>query len=136
MDISKEFLNAGKQFVREKGLDHKFPTLIQNTDLSFKELEGEKFDFILAHSVFTHMPLSDIDQCLRNIKAIMKNDSVFFATFKESEKVRGGKYRLTFFYPFSVMKELCQKHCLKVEKVDYKHPAGQKMLKITPLPFS
>lgn len=132
MDISEEILKAGKKILRENHLEDKHPILIHNTDLSFEELQGKQFDFIIAQSVFTHIPLSDIEECFQNVKKILKNNGVFFATFFESSTIKTSKTGLTFHYPFRILREVANKYGLKIEKLEnFKHPRGQKMLKIT-----
>ena len=46
---------------------------------------GKQFDFILAHSVFTHASQSQIKRCLSEISKCMKQDSIVAATFMRGE---------------------------------------------------
>ncbi|MFQ5999445.1 MAG: class I SAM-dependent methyltransferase [Candidatus Bathyarchaeia archaeon] len=132
MDISEEILKAAKKILRENFLEDKNPTLIHNTDLSFKELQGKKFDYIIAQSVFTHMPLCDIKECFQNVGRILKKDGVFFATFYESLAIKTTTRGLAFHYPLKILTKLANEYNLKIEKLEnYVHPRGQKMLKIS-----
>lgn len=133
LDISKEILEVGREFLVKEKLVHKKPTLQVNRDLKFEELVPKKFDYILAQSVFTHMPLNDIEECFQNVHKIMRPESVFFATFND-----GGQECFTnpcgtgFYYAFQVLKRLGENHKLRVEEVeDFRHPRNQSILKIT-----
>ncbi len=40
-----------------------------------------KFNFIVAHSIFTHAPMSDIKKCLSQVKKTLESDGVFIFSF-------------------------------------------------------
>lgn len=132
LDISQNILEAGRRFLAEQGLENKTPHLTLNRDLKFEELTGCKFDYILAQSVFTHMPEEDIEECLRNLHKILKPSGVFFATFNEGHKSTADKARTTFHYPVSLFEGLGSRYGYHVRVNDsYLHPRGQKMLAIS-----
>ena len=47
---------------------------------------GREFDFLLAHSIFSHAPPAQIRRCLEQARQCMKPDSLFAATFLEGEE--------------------------------------------------
>jgi len=47
---------------------------------------GTKFNFIVAHSIFTHAPMSNIEKCLSEVKKVLESDGVFFFTFIMAEE--------------------------------------------------
>lgn len=55
---------------------------ISNFDLSYT---GLKYDFILAHSIFTHAPRVMIEKCLVEAYRVMHKDSFFAFTFKSGD---------------------------------------------------
>jgi cyclopropane fatty-acyl-phospholipid synthase-like methyltransferase len=133
VDISPEILDKGKELLAEAGLNEKTPTLRVNRDLKFDDFGGKKFDFILAVSVLTHMPLEDTAECFENIRKVMKPTAVFFATFLD-----GGNRTYTkrgyqdFYHPFETMKKLGESYHLQVSLVEtFAHPRKQKMMRIT-----
>lgn len=131
IDVSLNILEAGKKFLVEEGLEFKKPHLIQNHDLKFGELSALKFDFILAQSVFTHMPEEDIDECFQNLHKILKLSGVFFATFKEGPKRIYHRITTRFSYPTTVFFGLGERYGYSVEIDDgFIHPRGLKMLTI------
>ena len=48
-------------------------------------LKGYEFDYIFANSVFTHMPLEDINHMLKQLKTYIHKDSIYYATFCRTE---------------------------------------------------
>lgn len=132
IDISHNILEAGKQVLVNEGLEDKKPNLIVNHGLTFKELEGCKFDYILAQSVFTHMPEEDIEECFRNLNKILRPAGAFFATFNEGHRHRMfHKIAMVFRYPASLFHSLGEEYGYSVRVDDtFVHPRGQKMLEI------
>ncbi|KKL67758.1 hypothetical protein LCGC14_2131770 [marine sediment metagenome] len=132
IDISKHILQVGKKFLFEAGLDYKKPILKINTDLKFDNFYNEIFDFIHAYSVFTHMPLYDIEKCLIHIQKVMDTKTVFFATFFDGLNRCFTPDNMNFYYTFNTLKELGEKNNLKVNLLEkFKYPKKQKWMKIT-----
>lgn len=134
VDISANILKAAEAVLVEEALVGKVPTLMINKDLKFEELRGSRFDYVLAQSVFSHMPASDIEECLQNVHKVLADHAVFFATYLdgESQAYRRGLFGQHFYYPVSFFEELGEKSGYVVSQIaDYHHPTGQKMLKIT-----
>ncbi len=133
MDISTRAIEYGKQLVRDEDLASKRPRLLvnENKDLKFEQFEGETFDYLLAQSVFTHLPPEHIEECFRHIGKIMKAESVFFFTFKGTQFARVGLE--DFRYPFSFFQTLADRYGFRLGELsaDYMHPRGQRMVKLT-----
>lgn len=85
IDANKSLLNAGyeKELFLE-GLHMKLPreNLVENRHFDFSLFKID-FDFALAQSVFTHLPLNHIRLCLINLARQMKSSGRFYATFFE-----------------------------------------------------
>lgn len=131
IDISPNILEAGKHFLMEAGLENREPHLIVNHNLKFDELAGVTFNYIIAQSVFTHMPQEDIEECFRNLHKVLKPSAVFFAIFNQGRKRMFSKVITGFRYPASFFQQLGEKYGYQVQ-VDqsFIHPRGQKMLVI------
>jgi cyclopropane fatty-acyl-phospholipid synthase-like methyltransferase len=132
MDISSEAIIHSKNLVVEMGFQFRLPKLIVNRDLKFRELFGKKFDYILAQSVFTHLPSEYIEECFENIRNVMHGDSLFYFTFfHATEYKQVGTYK--FRYPFKHFKFLAKKYGHKVKDVssEYMHPRGQWLVEMT-----
>jgi ubiquinone/menaquinone biosynthesis C-methylase UbiE len=134
LDISQPILDAGRRFVDEAGLAARSPTLLVVRDFRFGELDSLRFDFLLAQSVFTHMPASEIDECLAHVGRVMQDDASFFATFLESNSGEPSQsWNRTYFnYPYATFVDLAAAHSLEVTRMeDWKHPRRQKLLRFT-----
>jgi SAM-dependent methyltransferase len=134
MDISPKALEYARELVRKEGLAGKRPRLVlsKRKDLQFREFAGEKFDYMLAQSVFTHLMPEHIQECFAHIGGIMNDRSTFYFTYGH-----GDEYRQTglknFKYPFSFFEELAARHGFRVEdcSAQYPHPRGQRMVALT-----
>lgn len=135
IDISQGAIDYAKNFVKEKGLNNKNPTLLvnENKDLKFKEVEGNKFDFIFAQSVFTHLPKENVEECIQYVGNVMNKGAVFYFTYENK-----GEYKQTgtiaFSYPFSFFEELARNYGFEIADVteEYNHPRGrQDMIRFT-----
>jgi hypothetical protein len=72
----------------EKKYNSKFT---EKFDFDF-ENERTYFDFIMAQSVFTHLSGSQIENCVKNIKEVIKENGIFIFTFFEHNMPRGFFY--------------------------------------------
>lgn len=148
IDINHEILDAARMVVERERLQHTAPTLVQMDDFDFASL-GRSFDFALAQSVFTHVPLNSIIRCLMNIDRVLVPGGRFFATFFENPL---GKRHLgplepvfqssadelrfqTFFdrdpyhYDVDTFRWICEGTRLEVEYIgSWNHPRDQRML--------
>lgn len=132
VDISKELLASGKCFLAETGLTHKNPILINNQDFSLRELQENIFDFVISFSVFTHMPVQDLKECLKNIIQLLNPTSLFYATIFESKRYRQSMDKTAFYYPFDLIERIGRQCGLNIKRVmGFIHPRAQSMLEIT-----
>lgn len=90
IDRSQELLDAGRREIEAANLQDMKPILMRLEDFGFGRLD-QTFDYALAQSVFTHLPLNLIARCLVNVDRVLKPGGVFFATFFENH---GGKQNL------------------------------------------
>ncbi len=148
IDISEELLQAGRQELKRSDLTKKNPNLVQMADFNF-QLMGQHFDYALAQSVFTHLPLNSIIRCLMNIEKVLLRGGRLYATFFENAD---GKFNLdpiahsqvdgpgfeTYFdrdpyhYDFETMKWICEKVNLRVEYIGkWNHPRDQRIMVFT-----
>jgi SAM-dependent methyltransferase len=123
------------------GLVDKRPTLVAIEDFGFGRL-GRQFDFALAQSVFTHLPLNNIIRCVMEMEKALVPGGEFYATFWENER---GKLNLDdlqqtaiavthfdrdfYHYDVGSFEWACEGTSLSVEYLgDWDNPANQKML--------
>ena len=145
IDISHEILNAGTKELMAHNLTHKRPVLVQMGDFDFSKLD-RNFDYALAQSVFTHLPLNDIIRCIMNVEKVLVQGGCFYATFFENPQ---GKFNLepvmhprsdlsdfpTYFdkdpyhYDFETFRSIAHGTQLKVHYLGlWNHPWDQKMM--------
>ncbi len=123
------------------GLVEMQPTLVAMDDFGFGRL-GRQFDYAIAQSVFTHLPLNEIIRCLMEMDGALVSGGEFYATFFENEK---GKFNLDdvhqtaevvthfdrdfFHYDVGTFEWACEGTKLSVEYLgDWSNPVNQKML--------
>ena len=144
IDSSTELLSAGRAELKRNGLAHKRPVLARMEDFDFKSLQ-QTFDWAIAQSVFTHLPINSIMRCISNMEGSLAEGGRFYATFFDNPN---GKLNLapilhhcddktltTFFdkdpyhYSFETFQFICQGSSLKVECLgDWGHPRDQQMM--------
>jgi cyclopropane fatty-acyl-phospholipid synthase-like methyltransferase len=132
IDISAKAIMLGVDSISSEKFAYKMPRFIVNKDLKFREFNREIFDYILAQSVFTHLPKECIEECFENIKFVMHNKSKFYFTFfYETKYKRGRNYK--FRYPLKYFKSLAKRYGYKIKDLssEYLHPRGQWMIEMT-----
>ena len=146
IDNNKELLDAGRNVeLKRYNLIEQSPILVQMDNFDFQSLNTQ-FNYVIAQSVFTHLPLNNIIRCIINIEKVLVQDGRFYATFFENPQ---GKFNLEpvmhpcadgsliasyfdkdpFHYNFETLKQICEGIGLKVEYIgDWNHPRDLKML--------
>jgi len=140
-----DVLGAGRDVeLPLQGLADRRPVLTVMEDFSFDRL-GQTFDYALAQSVFTHLPLNKVIRCLMSIERVLVSGGKFFATVYLNE--RGKKYldpieqapgtvthmdKNPFHYEFATFEWICEGTGLTPEYLgDWNSPRNQKMLLFT-----
>lgn len=89
---------------------------------------GEKFDFILAQSIFSHAAPHMIRRCLGQARIVLKGEGKFIFTYF----MGGSDYAGTTWaqapdarYTEGWMKAVCNQHGFSYVKLPHKHPSGQ-----------
>jgi SAM-dependent methyltransferase len=83
---------------------------------------GQKFDFLLAQSIFSHTSESQIRKCFAEAKEVMKPEAIFAATFFQGEKnYTGDKWTVKATFTVPKMKELAAEARLNCELLDWPH---------------
>jgi len=147
-DINKELLKAGRFEIKINKLIKKKPSFLHDDNFEFGKL-GQKFHFAVAISVFTHINLNDIINCILNVEKILQKNGKFYASFFENNS---GKFNLRtlshkrsdgpdiitnfnsdpFHYSFEIFKWICKDTSLEVRYLgDWSHPRGQRMMVFT-----
>jgi SAM-dependent methyltransferase len=137
-------LEAGRDIeIPRSGVADKRPTLVVMNDFDFRKL-GRTFDFAIAQSVFTHLPINSIIRCLVRMDEVLAPGGRFFASIWENpgkndlEPVQQRPDIVTysdrdpFHYDFAAFEWMCTGTGLVPEYVgEWNNPRNQKMLVFT-----
>ncbi|MGM0882788.1 MAG: class I SAM-dependent methyltransferase [Bacillota bacterium] len=140
VDINKSLIDAGKIELNNLGLHEKKPVLLVEDHFRF-ELFKRNFDYAIAQSVFTHLPINVIQRSLINIDKVLNKGGRFYATFFETKN----KFTIKeldqgcgiisyldhdpYHYHISVFEYLIEGLSLRLEYIgSWGHPRNQKML--------
>ncbi|HXV35447.1 MAG TPA: class I SAM-dependent methyltransferase [Gaiellaceae bacterium] len=140
-----DLLEAGRDVeMPRSGVVGRNPTLVVMEDFDFRRLD-QTFDFAIAQSVFTHLPINNVIRCLVRMSEVLVPGGRFFASIWENEQ---GKRNLEpiqqrpdiathfdrnpFHYDFAAFEWMCAGTDLVPEYIgEWNNPRNQKMLVFT-----
>lgn len=121
VDISRECLKHAEHLSIDEGWDSKLPKFLQNGDLDL----FDTFDFIWAHSVFTHLPEEQVHKMLGNVARLLAVKGRFLFTYKRTPvPVRTGLKQ--FGYPWAFFEVAASRLGLIAKPLDFLWPASQR----------
>ena len=94
---------------------------------------GRSFDYLVAQSIFSHTPQSQIAQCLSEAKKVLGPDSLFAATWMKGDLVYTGTdwvYPNCVTYPLAHIQGMVSEARLESREIAWPHPNGQSWLVI------
>ena len=135
---------ARKIELPRQGLVDKKPNLLVNGAFEFEKL-GQQFDYAIAQSVFTHLPVNTITRCLVEMAKALRPGGRFFATIYEnpqgkkflgdiqqSERVTSHYDRDSYHYDLETLRAATEGTGLKMTYLgDWGHPDNQKMIQFS-----
>ncbi|MFJ9177617.1 class I SAM-dependent methyltransferase [Streptomyces sp. NPDC102360] len=136
VDISPDILFAAQDTLRDQGLQERVPTLTPVRDLALGFLPEGRFDVVHAHSVFSHSPLSVIEECFAHVGRLLAPGGWFDFTFDRTEGEEHHVLREDFYYRTQTLTALAADHGLSARFMDdweeLKH--GQSKIRVTNRP--
>jgi len=84
-------------------------------DLRLCFLPDAAFDFVHAHSVFSHSPTPVIDECLGHVGRVMAPGGFFDFTFDKTEGTEHHVLHEDFYYRTQTLIDLAARHGLRAE---------------------
>jgi cyclopropane fatty-acyl-phospholipid synthase-like methyltransferase len=141
LDLNSSLIEAGRHELALAGLAFKNPHLAVSESFELQQF-GEKFDYLLAVSVFTHLYANHILRCLAAAREVLAPDGKFFATFFAAphsihvapivHQPGGVKTEYDcdpFHYSPDEIRAMAKLADLSVEFIgEWNHPRGQQML--------
>ncbi|SDN52625.1 class I SAM-dependent methyltransferase [Bacillus sp. OK048] len=140
LDINHSLIRGGEAELKKANLLKKKPMLLVNDSFHF-QLFKNKFDFAIAQSVFSHLPLNVIQKCLVNMEKVLNPGGKFYATFFETKekfndhpvKHSGGLTTYLdkdpYHYHLSLFEYLIKDSFLELEYIgEWGHPRNQRMI--------
>ncbi|UCC29805.1 MAG: class I SAM-dependent methyltransferase [Phycisphaerales bacterium] len=134
IDKEQRLIEAGvEEELNPELLNTKQPQLIVSSEFEFDRFRARP-DFALAQSLFTHLPPTYIEKCLRNLRTVVLPGCLFFATFFETQQPRKNPKRphdhSAFFYTRGQMEAFGRLHAWNPYYIgDWDHPRRQVMVK-------
>jgi SAM-dependent methyltransferase len=128
-DISFRAIDYAHHLLMEEKLAARRPQLIYRRpgEAFFADLDDARFDLVLAHSVFTHLPPELVEECFAGVGRVMRSSGVFFFTFQHEAEHRRRDLK-NFTYPSRFFADLAERYDFLFEtRSDYDHPRGQTM---------
>jgi SAM-dependent methyltransferase len=130
VDISPDILIAAQDTIAEGGLAARLPYLTLIKDLRLGFLPEASFDFVHAHSVFSHSPIGVIDECFAHVGRVMTSDGFFDFTFDRTEGPEHQVLHEDFYYQTQTLIQLAAKHGLDATFMDDWETTGHAQSKI------
>ena len=144
IDNDDDLIDGAMNEIKEHDLWSKKPAIVKMGNFDFPSLNTE-FDYAVAISVFTHLPLNSIIRCLVNIEKVLKSGGKFYATFFENPEgmkhvtpqtqISDSMVLVTYFdkdpyhYDLGTFKWICSNINLEVEYIgEWGHLRNQKIL--------
>jgi SAM-dependent methyltransferase len=129
-DISPDILLAAQHTLIEYGLQGKLPHLCLVGDLRLEFLPDSYFDVVHAHSVFSHSPLSVIEECLAHVGRVMTPGGFFDFTFDRTVGSEHQVLREDFYYRTETLIALAGKYGLAGQYMTDWEETGHEQSKI------
>jgi SAM-dependent methyltransferase len=85
LDLNRSLIDAGRLELKSAGLDRRNAKLLVNDEFDLTPF-GTMFDYGLALSVFTHLPLNSVVRCLCRVREVLAPRGRFFATFFQAPR--------------------------------------------------
>jgi SAM-dependent methyltransferase len=132
LDISPECLAHSVALSDAEGWAARRPVFMKNADLDLlpgdvpeDDRGGAPFDFIWAHSVFTHLPSEQIDKMIGNVAKLLPVGGQFLFTYKPAPKPQRSGLK-QFQFPFHFFLECASRHGLTAKELPKIWPASQR----------
>jgi len=80
LDVNASLIDAGRRELRDAGLGDRDAQLLVSDAFELERFGGS-FDYAIAVSVFTHLPINHITVCLMHIARVLRPGGCFYASY-------------------------------------------------------
>ena len=132
IDNNYEVLMAGINEELGAGKD-KSPKFLCNEEFDFSFCG--QFDFAWSNSLFSHLNIGDITNCMKQLRKVAHKDSVFYYTFFNGDSSRNPLHshaRKDFRYSTEELHRTAENWNLEFLGATHHHPRVQHLVKCTP----
>ncbi len=129
IEPNRDVLREGiRHNVDQATLEEQRPTFSYDTEFNLGVF-GRQFDFLLAHSIFTHASQQQIRKCFIEARKVMSPTSVFLANYNKADTdtdYTGTEwvYPAHVAYTFAGISALAEEAGLRCLELNSEHPAG------------
>lgn len=133
LDKEEALIQAGiEQELGENLFQEKQPQFVISKDFEVEKFERQP-DYVLAQSLFTHLPKDLIIKCLSKVRQVSKKETLFFATFFERatpvKNPSAPHDHKAFFYTKEEMEKFGQQSGWNMRYIgDWNHPKQQSLV--------
>lgn len=127
IDISKKALKYAIGLSESEGWADRKPKFLLG-DGTLAAAKGSVFDYVFAHSVFTHLPDWQIEKMIHNVAKIVRCKFAFTYKFASQPRRSGLKQ---FQYSVSFFKNIAESAGFSTEDHPKRWPAGQRTIVLT-----
>lgn len=121
IDCDREMVNAGiNKELAPAVKKQKRPRFTINKKFDLSEFEKVKFDFAWAQSLWTHLPPTGIELCLKNVMRSLKAGGIFMASYNlatDGVPSFGKPYPTMTYYPMDYFEVLAKKYGVTMENI-------------------
>lgn len=90
------------------------------------------YDYILAHSIFSHATKAQLEKCIAKAKKVLHPDGKFLATYIEGpdNEAESWTYPAGVTFSYETINHICRINGMKCVKMKLKHPGNQTWIRI------
>jgi len=140
IDANESLIRAGELEIQKAGLLAKKKELILDKEFNYS-IWGGFFHFIVSISLFTHLPITLIENCISSVAKVMEPKGAFYFSFflcnehryekdviQNNSGLQTHPYKDPYHQTIKQLQTIAEKNKLKFEYIgEWKHPRNQKM---------
>jgi SAM-dependent methyltransferase len=125
VDADAGLIKAGEEEeIPTAKIDGRNPHFLCNEDFNFSTFQTT-FDFMIAHSLFTHLKEDEIERCLKSVESVIEEDGKLYATYFGSSC----RPHPSYWYEPKHLSDIAYRASLAARDIgEWGHPRKQRMM--------